>query len=140
MAEETTSWYQCWHCNTPDCTQRIAARTRGKAKREFLDYISDPWPDIPYTEIRARKIGPITQAIEDPDFARTAEYRGVPFARLGGIIEVGGDRGRIVGKNSSANFDVLFESGQHKGFTLNCHPNWKAKYYDAAGNLLADFS
>lgn len=77
----------------------VHAESIGKAKKEYFDLVSECCPDLRFTDIRARCLGgPVT----DEGFARTANYRGVPFARIGMRVEVAGDPGVIVGKNSSA--------------------------------------
>lgn len=74
----------------------------------------------PYTALRARKIGP---AHTSKEFRRTAEYRGMPDLKCGQRVQVGDAAGVVVGHNSSANFDVLFEQGtRFAGLTLNVHP------------------
>lgn len=100
----------------------INARTRGRAKYQYHRDVTDAWPDVPFTAIRARKIG---EAHTSPDFIRNAQYRGLPAVRCGQRVTVGNARGLIVGHNSSANFDVLFDddSPRYAGETLNCHPN-----------------
>ncbi len=104
-------------------------RTPGKAKREYHSLISDCCPDLQFTDIRVRRLGgPVT-----PDgFRRTADYRGVPFARVGMQVSVGGQSGVIVGNNCSGNFDVLFDS-RYGGEILNCHPNHEIVYFDDDG-------
>lgn len=89
--------------------------TSGKAKAEYLRDVRDSWPDIKFTDIRVRRLG----APQNPHgFERCAEYRGVAF-KCGDRVQVAEcGHGFIVGHNSSANFDVLFDSGQ----TLNVHP------------------
>lgn len=109
--------------------------TAGQAKADFLRDVSDC--GFQFTDIRVRRVGgPVTTA----DLARTAKYRGVPFVRAGMRVKVGEDFGRIVGNNSSANFDVLFEVGRWAGETLNCHPNSHITYYDDDGTVLASFN
>jgi hypothetical protein len=95
--------------------------TASKARRQYHLLISDPCPDVRYIDIRARKVGsPHTNA----QFTRTAAYRGLPQLRCGQRVSVGGVLGTVVGHNSSANFDVLFDAGtQYAGLTLNVHPS-----------------
>lgn len=66
--------------------------------------------------------------------------RGIDFARIGMQVEVDGDMGTIVGMNSSANLDVVFVNqlkfGKGKS---NCHPTWQTRYFDADGNVIADY-
>ena len=117
-------------------TRTVHALTAGKAKYKYFCDVREPWPDVKFTNISCRCLGsPVT----DEGFLKTAAYRGVPFARIGMLVEVGGNAGQIVGKNTSANFDVLFTAGKHKGLTLNCHPNWMFKYFDDAGKVIAEF-
>ena len=104
-----------------DWTRTVNARTSGQAKSDYHRDLSDPWPDIPYTAIRCRKIGaPHTSK----QFVRNAEYRGLPDVKCGQRVKVGDEFGVIVGHNSSANFDVLFDAdSKYRGQTLNCHPD-----------------
>lgn len=96
------------------------ATTRGQAKRLHHQAVSEPWPNVKYTDIRARKVGgPHTSE----GFIRNAIYRGMPDARCGQIVQVGDERGVLVGHNSSANFDVLFNSGKYSGQVMNVHPS-----------------
>ena len=114
--------------------------TAGKAKYEFWMSVSECYPDIKYTDIRVcRGSDHPSKAVFD-EFLRTATYRGVPFARIGMKVEVGGLKGEIAGKNSDANFDVLFLEGPHKGLILSCHPNWKMRYFDSNGELIKEFN
>lgn len=58
---------------------------------------------------------------------QTCEYRGLPYIRKGQPCTVDGDDGVIFGGNTSANFNVKFDSD---GRVRNCHPYWKMKIYD----------
>lgn len=96
----------------------INAHSRGQAKAHFWQENSS---DVPFTAIRARKLG----APQTPEsFLHTARYRGLPDARCGQRVRVGDATGVIVGSNCSANFDVLFDtdSPRHAGLRLNVHP------------------
>jgi len=104
-----------------DWTQIVNARTSGQAKSDYYYTVRECW-DVPYTAMRCRKIGaPHTSEA----FKRNAIYRGLPNVRCGQRVKVGSARGVIVGHNSSANFNVLFDldSPQYAGLTLNCHPD-----------------
>ena len=112
----------------------------GKAKYQFWLDISESYPDLKYTDITAcRGSDRPSQRIYD-EFLRTATYRGVPFARIGMAVEVERLKGEIAGKNSDANFNVLFLEGPYRGQVLNCHPNWRIKYYDSDGELIKEFN
>jgi len=113
--------------------------TAGKAKYEFWMSVSESYPDIKYTDITACRGSDHPSFKVHQEFARTATYRGVPFAKIGMSVEVGGFKGEIAGKNSSANFNILFLEGPHRGLILNCHPNWRIKYYDSKGELIKEF-
>lgn len=114
----------------------IYAETRSKARYQKLLDLKDAGWEVRFQDITVRAAGPSPRFLEQ--FRRTAEYRGVPFAYPGMRVKVGGHAGVIVGKNDSANFDVYFEEGPHKGLTLNCHPRWKMQYFDKDGKLLFD--
>lgn len=130
-----------------DCEHKydkvIYATSAGKAKYERLLDLWEEWGrdgswngrPISFAVLTCRQLGDV----QPLSLHRTAVYRGLPFVRAGAPIEVGGDRGVIVGSNSSANFDVLFTEGKHKGTVLNCHPRWQTRYFDAEGNVVADF-
>lgn len=130
---------RAYECQIRGCdwTRTFHATSPGKAKAAYWREAREPFPDLPFTAIRIVSVGP--PATSD-DFRRTAEYRGVPFARIGMRVEVGGDAGVITGNNASANFNVLFHEGKHTGIELNCHPNWMIKYFDPNGTVLAEFA
>ena len=92
------------------------AASAGKAKLEHWRAVDDAWPGTKFTDVRARKIGaPHTSEA----FRRNAQYRGMPDIKCGDRVLVGDRVGVVVGHNSSANFDVLFDSG----WRLNVHPS-----------------
>lgn len=121
--------YECSVRGT-DWHRTVHAESAGKAKSEYWRDVTEPWPDVPFTAVTCRVIGgPVTSDA----FRRTAEYRGVPFARVGMRVQAGEWHGVIVGNNDSANFDVLFEDGPFKGQKGNCHPNYQMRYFDRSG-------
>lgn len=98
----------------------VNARSAGKAKYEHYLDIHDCFPDLPFTAMRARRVGPVHTSEE---FANCARKRGLPNVRCGQRVRVGSQTGVIVGHNSSSNFDVLFDEGtEWAGRTLNVHP------------------
>lgn len=106
----------------PEWVRVINARTHGQAKSEYYSHLIDAWPDVPWTELRCRKIGnPKTSE----RFKANAAYRGMPSVQCGQRVKVGQARGVIVGHNCSANFDVLFDpdSPQYANLRLNVHPS-----------------
>ena len=98
----------------------VNALTAGGAKVQYWRDVADAWPDVPYTAVRARKVGP---AHSSEPFLHNAAYRGMPDIRCGEEVTVNGNDGMIAGHNSSANFDVLFTTGPWTGQTLNVHPS-----------------
>jgi hypothetical protein len=108
----------------------VHAMSPGKAKVEYWRDVREAWPDIPYTAITCRVVG---EPQSSEEFQRTAQYRGVPFARVGMNVLVDDMPGVIVGPNASANFDVLFTGGKYNGQTLNCHPGHMMRFFDADG-------
>ncbi|HCL4132384.1 TPA: hypothetical protein N2C61_003491 [Pseudomonas aeruginosa] len=62
------------------------------------------------------------------------------FVRLGMEVSVSGDRGTVVGLNSSANLDVKFANQRKHGkHAHNCHPTYETQYFDESGKLIASF-
>ena len=118
-----------------DWTRSVLALSAGRAKSDYWRDVVECWPGVKYTDITCR----LGVRRVDEAFNRVAAYRGVPFAHVGMAVEVDGHHGVIAGKNDSANFDVLFTDGEWKGATLNCHPNWKVKYFDRDGALVKEF-
>ena len=68
------------------------------------------------------------------------KQRGLPFIKIGMRVELAygttKQMGTIKGGNSSLNIDVLFD-GEKK--PDNCHPTWAMKYFDDAGNIIAEY-
>jgi len=94
----------------------------GKAKYEYLRDVRESWPSVEFKHLTCRIVGgPVTSE----EFMRCATYRGLSNVRCGDRVTVGRGTGTVVGHNSSANFDVLFDddSIEHAGQTLNCHPS-----------------
>ena len=104
-----------------DWTRIVNARSAGKAKYEYYLDVREVWPDVSLTAMRARKLG---KAQTLAGFERVAKYRGMPHVKCGQRVKVGDSLGVIVGHNSSANFDVLFDDDAPKyaGRRLNVHP------------------
>ena len=113
--------FEVWVVGFSEGSHIINAQSLGKAKYQVWRDILDPWPDTPFTAMRGRKIGP---AHTSEQFKRNAVYRGMPDIKCGQRVRVGTDCGTIVGHNSSANFNVLFDddSPKYAGLTLNVHP------------------
>lgn len=107
------------HLDTSDAKQLVQGAVL--LARAIVAETDDAWPDVPFTAMRARKIGaPVTSEA----FARVARYRGLPHVRCGDRVRVGTDYGTIVGHNDSANFNVLFDAGSKYGaHVLNVHPH-----------------
>jgi hypothetical protein len=92
----------------------------GKAKAEYYRDLRDVRPDIPFTAIRAKKLG---APVSSTSFVRNAQYRGMPQLQCGDRVKVGDAQGVIVGHSSSANFNVLFDQdSRYQGQVLNVHP------------------
>lgn len=113
--------FECRHAGADRGGTIYNASSRGKALVQYLLDVRDCWPDVQFTDLRARKVGgPHTSE----QFIRNARYRGLPKVRCGQRVKVGEAYGAIVGHNACANFDVLFdEGGKHSGLTLNVHPS-----------------
>ena len=106
-------------------TDVVHHRTAGRAKAAFWRDLHDVLPDLRFVDVTVRKLPAV---VTSPAFARTATYRGMPGLQCGQRVEVRAReviaRGAIVGHNSSANFDVLFDddSPAFAGLVLNVHP------------------
>lgn len=107
--------------NGTDWTKIINHRSAGKAKYEYYLDVREVWPDVSITAMRARKIG---KPRSSEGFQRNAKYRGMPDVKCGDRVRVGNSLGVIVGHNSSANFNVLFDDDapRYAGLKLNVHP------------------
>lgn len=104
-----------------DWRMTVNARTRGQANRVYHNAVLDPYPNMPFTALRCRKLGPPHTS---EGFAVNAAYRGKPGVKCGDRVRVGTDLGTIVGHNPSANFDVLFDAdSKYHGARLNVHPD-----------------
>jgi hypothetical protein len=109
------------------------ATSRGKAKSMFYRECDF---DLDYKMIKCRTNGyPYTS----DEFRRNAKYRDIEFAYCGMAVQVQDWNGVIVGHNDSANLNVLFLDGANKGQVLNCHPNWKIKYFNKSGEVVKAF-
>jgi hypothetical protein len=96
------------------------AATSGQAKYRHYREVLDPLPDLKFTQLRVRKVGPVQTSAE---FHRNAIYRGMEHVKCGDRVRVGVNFGTIVGHNCSANFDVLFDPDSKYGAqVLNVHP------------------
>jgi len=113
--------FACWHKSRDESTASIYnAWTRSKARYQFWLDIRDCWSEVKLMDLNVRKIG---GPHSSERFIHNAKYRGMPDVRCGQRVKVGAEgEGVIVGHNSSANFDVLFDTGRWAGQTLNCHP------------------
>ena len=63
-------------------------------------------------------------------------YRLVPHVIKGMECNVDGRKGKIVGGNSSCNFNVKFDDN---GDILNCHPYWRFQIFTKTGLLYYDY-
>ena len=66
---------------------------------------------------------------------RVCEYRGVPKVTKGMACNVNGRQGKVVGGNSSCNFNVKFDDN---GDVSNCHPYWRLQIFTTTGLLYYD--
>jgi len=118
----------------PDCeryTETISARTAAAARyRYYILMDSDTSYKDYFRHIKSKCIGNfrIEHVFGDIErFNKTRDYRNIPFAYQGMIIDVNGKKGWIVGSNGSMNLDVVFEG---ESLPQNCHPHWETTYYD----------
>ncbi len=122
VSSENVFAFACRVVWAPEWGETIYNRhTAGQAKAEHFHQVRDSWSNTKYTDIRVRKVG---APVSSEQFISNAKYRGLPDVRCGQRVNVRSvGLGTIVGHNSSANFDVLFDrDSKHPGMTLNCHP------------------
>ena len=62
-----------------------------------------------------------------------SDYRGLPNIRKNQRCEVDGRKGKIIGENSSANLNVLFDGDKRPS---NCHSYFKMKIFANNGELI----
>ena len=110
---------------------RTYAASAGQAKQAYIRML-DGCADDCYLSILCRVDSPkTTQAFKD-----NAKYRNIPFAYVGMNVKIRGDKGIIVGHNSSANLDIYFLEGDNKGKKLN----WKIQYFSKKWKLIKEFN
>ncbi len=61
------------------------------------------------------------------------EYRKLPKIKKGMRCEVNGQKGKVVGGNGSANFNVLFDGDKR---SMNCHPEYKMTIFNDDGSII----
>lgn len=64
------------------------------------------------------------------------EKRSMPFLKRGMRVEVNGKMGVVTSGNASLNINVRYDGNN---FSQNCHPKWETRYFDAEGNVIADY-
>jgi len=114
----------------------INSVSKGKAKSRYYRELDADW--IKYTDIKC-KINSNEYPYTSSEFIRNAKYRNIEFAYCGMKVSVSGCNGFIVGHNSCANLNVLFVDGEYAGQVLNCHPNFKIKYFDKQDNIIKEY-
>jgi hypothetical protein len=107
----------------PDHEKIVIAHSAGAAKYRYWIDIRDAYPEYPFTSMRARAVGGY---VEPDGFRRCVEYRQIQFAKVMMLVRLDdGREGRIIGHNSSANLDVIFDGG----VVMNCHPACHISYF-----------
>ena len=114
--------FECWIPNAPwgDVRETINAQSSGAAKAHYWRRVVDAWPDIPYTAVHVRKLGPPQS---DAAFLIGVGYRGIPQARCGDRVTWKNGGGVIVGfGGGGAWLEVLTDEGW-RGYVhpAECH-------------------
>lgn len=134
-AKSTPTLPRCYKCSLDgENWWSTFAPSPGQAKQAYIR-IMDGCADDAYLYILCRVSGAQTSEA----FKENARNRGIPFSYVGMNVKVQGDKGVIAGHNSSANLDIYFVEGKHRGKTLNCHPNWKIAYFSKEWKLVKAF-
>lgn len=142
---ECSITYASWFGDdTSTHKEDIKAETASKARYKFYKGMDadEPYKDY-FRYIKVRKLYECdANYVDDVDnriiegIKRTAEYRQVPFVAYGMKVKVRDKFGKIVGHNSSANFNVDFGNG----VPMNCHPHYMITYYDENDNVIKEFN
>lgn len=73
-------------------------------------------------------------------FRRMKEFRQMPFLKIGMMVSMEGDVGTVVSSNSSYNLQVVFANQlKHGRHEHSCHPAYKMKYFNEAGEEIASY-
>jgi len=103
--------FDVWIPDAPwgDVRESINASSAGDAKACYWRRVREAWPSIPYTAVRARKVGPPKSSAE---FLLGVAYRGIPHARCGDRVTWKTGAGVIVGfGGGGAWLEVQFDGG-----------------------------
>jgi len=117
-----------------DQPRTVIAATPGKAKYQVWQEVGEHFNSFQHfleNIAWCRKICSFPMA----DFRKTCISRGIPFAEIGMKVRAAGRDGVIIGVNTSANLDVLFDDGT----TGNCHPHWNITYFGENGEIIQTF-
>jgi len=126
--------------NGTDLTETIIAKTASQARYSFylkMDF-DQPYKQL-FKYIRVKTIGRTRVSDffgDEQQFKGVCEKRGINFCYQGMTIDIDGQKGIVVGANNHCNLEVVMEGTT---YAQNCHPYWKATYYDKDMNIIKDF-
>jgi hypothetical protein len=118
----------------------IIARTPAAARYQYWRYLDTGFPYKNYLNaFKTKCLG-----LANPEhifgdkelFDRMCKHRFIEFAYMGMTVDVDGEKGIIVGSNSSMNLNVLFPE---RTGVENCHPHWQTTYYNNNGEIIKCF-
>lgn len=135
-------WIENFFRDGSDYRKTFVAASAGKAKYKFWWEGTDGG-DQPFFDwlkcMKVKCLGPLNpvNVFQDEErFNETKRKRNIEFAQLGMKVDVTGKTGVIIGSNSSANLNVLFDGEDDY---QNVHPYWEITYYDKKGNIIKCF-
>lgn len=108
---QTIYAFEVWIPGAPwgEVTETVNAQSAGAAKVSYWRDVQDAWPSIPYTAVRARKIGP---PVSSAAFLLGVSYRGIPHVRCGDRVTWKNGAGVIVGfGGGGAWLEVVIDGG-----------------------------
>lgn len=81
-----------------------------------------------------------TRSAKEQHFVDEMErVRGIEFARIGMQVQMNGEVGTIAG-TKNGNLSVTFaDQAKHGAKPRNVHPTWRMKYFNAEGEVIAEF-
>jgi hypothetical protein len=118
-------------------SQTYIAKTASSARYQFWRDLDTGWPYKDYLNVFKVKclgtVDPTHKFGNKERFERMCKHRSIEFAYMGMTVDVDGEKGTIVGSNSSMNLDVLFPE---RTGVENCHPTWQTTYYNDSGEIV----
>lgn len=131
---------RAYACSVPilgDHEEIVNGESASKVRYRYLLDVREAYQELTFKHIRVRLVGP---PVTTERFLHNAKYRGIPGVRCGDRVTMRGgkEHGIVVGHNSSANLDILFEDGPHAGQVMNVHPAGVDGWHDRVARAMGE--